>query len=273
MLAIIDGDVLAYQACRPRWEKKARIEDGVSYIQLDWDGKRIPLEWTKEEDKLYLQESWENFKKDLEELLEIVYADDFVSAVKGENNFRNLIMPSYKMNRHSDPNKQNQFVPIIRKLAVAEDLAIEAIDREADDLIRTWAEEARLHSKDYIVCSIDKDLRCIPGKHYIMNKKIFMDVSEEQALFNYYFQLLKGDQTDNIRGVPGVGDVKATRILNGCADEEEYQEAVVEQYMLAYGEDWHTQLLVNGRLLHIQKTHNDYFRVNEWPVVKALRGA
>ena len=50
-IAIIDGDVLCYQACKPRWEKKAKIQDGVSFIQLDDEGKRIPLEWTKEEDR------------------------------------------------------------------------------------------------------------------------------------------------------------------------------------------------------------------------------
>ena len=50
-IAIIDGDVLCYQACKPRWEKKVKIQDGMSFVSLDDDGKRIPLEFTKDEDR------------------------------------------------------------------------------------------------------------------------------------------------------------------------------------------------------------------------------
>jgi hypothetical protein len=65
MIAIIDGDVMAYLACRPRWEKKAETIDGVNYIHLDNDGKKKELEYTKDEDTEYLMESWDNFKKDI----------------------------------------------------------------------------------------------------------------------------------------------------------------------------------------------------------------
>jgi len=271
MLAIIDGDVLAYYACEARWKKKAKIEEGISYIQLDENGERIPLEFTKEEDREYLEESWLNFQEKLQELLETVYCEDYLMAVKGDFNYRNLLLPSYKMNRHKDPNKQNRFVPTLRKLAVAGDLAIAAHGMEADDLMRIWAEECRINGVDYIICSIDKDLRCIPGKHYLMHHKEVITVTEKQAIRHYYCQLLKGDPTDNVLGVPRVGEVKAEKILNACVNEEEYQEAVVEQYMIAYDGDWYEQLLVNGRMIHIMRHHNDYFDPKEWPVVQELR--
>ena len=86
MIAIIDGDVLCYQACKPRWEKKARIEDGISYVQLDEAGKRIPLEYTMDEDREYLKESWSNLQKDLETLL------DGLSALVG----REIMLQIYK---------------------------------------------------------------------------------------------------------------------------------------------------------------------------------
>jgi len=251
--------------------KKAKIEEGISYIKLDENGKRIPLEFTKEEDRYYLEESWDNFKKKLQELLDEVFCEEYLMAVKGENNYRNLIMPSYKMNRHTDPNKQNRFVPTLRKLAIAEDLAVAADGMEADDLIRIWAEEARAKDIDYVICSIDKDLKCIPGQHYSMKVKKLFTISEKEAIRHYYCQLLKGDPTDNVLGVPRVGEVKAERILNLCKDEEEYQEAVVEQYMLAYGDGWYEQLLVNGRMIHLMKHTNDFFNPAVWPVVRELR--
>jgi 5'-3' exonuclease len=274
MLAIIDGDVLAYQACPPRWEKKAVINDGVSQIRLDAKGQRIPLEFTAEEDRYYLEECWENFKVKLDELLSTVYCTEFLMAVKGQNNFRNLIYPDYKMNRHKDPNKQNKFVPDLRQLAVIEDLAVAADGREADDLLRIWAEEARAAKHDYIICSIDKDLKCIPGKHFNMKKDNtqIIEIDEEFALKFFYTQLLKGDPTDNILGVPRVGEVKAEKMLRFLNKEEDYQECVVEQYLTAYGDEWEEQLLINGRLLYLQKHRYDYFSLRDWPVVQALKG-
>jgi len=269
-LAIIDGDVLCYQACKSRWEKKARIQDGMSFVSLDDDGKRVPLEYTKEEDRRYLEESWENLKKNLKELLETIYCDDYLMAVKGPDNYRYLMYPEYKLNRHADPTKQNAFVPVLRKLAVAEDLAIESDGREADDVLRIWAEQAREAGDDYVICSIDKDLKCIPGKHWLMHKKEMIVVSEEDAMRHYYQQLLKGDPTDNIPGVPRVGEVKAAKILEPFSTEEEFQEMVVEQYMLAYGDDWKGYLLSNGKMIHLQKTPTEYFNFSSWPIISQI---
>jgi 5'-3' exonuclease len=273
MIAIIDGDVLCYQACLPRWEKKARIQDGFNYISLDEHGKKIPLEYTKEEDREYLEQSWERLKKDLQELLDTVFCTEYLMAVKGPGNYRNLMYPEYKLNRHADPTKQNMFVPVLRKLAVHEDLAIESDGREADDLMRIWAEQAMAAGDDYIICSIDKDLKCIPGKHYLMHKdkKHTIVVSPEEAMRHYYEQLLKGDPTDNIPGVPRVGDVKATKLLAPFSTEEEFQAQVVEQYLIAYGEDlWKDYLLSNAKMIHLQKNANDYFSFDNWPIVREL---
>jgi hypothetical protein len=269
-IALIDGDVLCYHACKPRWEKSSKVKDGQTFISLDDDGKRIPIEYTKEEDRKYLEDSWDNLQKDLNILLETVYCDNYLMAVKGDDNYRYKMYPEYKLNRHADPTKQNTFVPILRKLAAKQDLAIEATGREADDLLRIWAEQAREAGDDYIICSIDKDLRCIPGKHWLMHKKELIVVSEEQAMRHYYEQLLKGDPTDNIPGVPRVGEVKAAKILEECTVEEEFQEKVVEQYIIAYDDDWHSYLLSNGKMIHLQKTPSDYFNFQEWPIVKTL---
>lgn len=271
-IAIIDGDVLCYQACKPRWEKKAKIQDGVSFIQLDDEGKRIPLEWTKEEDRKYLEECWENLKIDLQNLLNGLYCEHYLMAVKGSGNFRNKLYPEYKLNRHADPTKQNAFVPVLRRLAVAEDLAIEATNFEADDLIRMWAQQATEAGDEYIICSIDKDLKCIPGKHYLMHKKEIIIISKEQATRHYYEQLLKGDPTDHIPGVPRVGEVKAEKILKPYESEFEFQEQVVDQYIQAYGDQWYDYLMSNGKMIYLSTTETDYFTCRNWPIVQELLG-
>ena len=269
-LAIIDGDVLCYHACKPRWEKKAKIKDGMSFVSLDDDGKRMSLEFTPEEDQEYLEESWENLKKDLTILLETIYCDEFIMAVKGPDNYRSFMYPEYKLNRHADPTKQNGFVPVLRKLAVREGIAIESVGREADDFIRIWAEEARMSEQDYIICSVDKDLRCISGRHWLMHKKELITVSDEDAIRFFYEQLLKGDPTDNIPGVPRIGEVKASKMLADLDTETDFQEAVASAYIQAYGDDWSSRLLSNGKMLYLQRNLNDYFTISHWPIVQEL---
>jgi len=274
-VAIIDGDVLCFIACKNRWEKKVPVilndnNELVSYVRLDSDGKRKPLEYTKDEDRKFLEESWDNFNKHLKTLLDMLYNPDYLMAVKGKDNYRNLLYPEYKNHRHRDPTKQNVFVPILRELAVAEDMAVAADGIEADDLIRIWAEQARSVGIDYIICSIDKDLKCIPGRHWDIKKNILLEISEEEARLNYYTQILKGDPTDNIMGVPGIGEVKAKKLLAGYANEEDLQRRVLEQYVAVYGKNWFHELVLNGRMIHIMRTYNDYFDPKQWPCVVEL---
>jgi DNA polymerase-1 len=180
------------------------------------------------------------------------------------------------MNRHGKPstNPAAEFVPSLRELAVFEGYAVPSDGREADDLLRTWANEARRAGKDYIICSIDKDLRCIPGKHYWMHfqpeKQMMLEISEEQAKRFYYEQLLKGDPTDNIPGVPRIGEVKASKIITACDTEAEMQEAVVEQYVIAYGDVWYDYFISNAKLIHLQNHYHDFFDCRHWPIIKEL---
>jgi 5'-3' exonuclease len=270
MLAIIDGDILCYFACKPRWQSKVDIKDGVNYFNIDANGKKVPLDYTRDEDIEYVDQTWKVWLDIFNSILESTYATDFVMGIKGEGNYRSVIYPDYKVHRNRKPDESNKFVPLLRKFAVAEDYAIPAHDREADDLIRIWAEESRYANKDFIICSVDKDLKCIPGKHFNMKTSVIEEVSEFQAMYNYYFQLIKGDQTDNIPGVPGVGEVKTTKCLLGCTTESDFQEAVVETYISNVGDSWKEWLLFNGKLIHIQRHFNDYFTLKDWKIVKEL---
>ena len=82
-----------------------------------------------------------------------------------------------------------------------------------------------------IICSIDKDLRNTPGWHYNWNKdEKPVWVSEEEATYNFYKQLLTGDRVDNIQGIPGIGPKKAEKILEECDSELGMYLAVHEAY-------------------------------------------
>jgi len=273
MLALVDGDVLCYMACKSRWKSKVPVTadaDGkmVTFKKLGPDGNMIPMTYTKEEDRAYLEDCWSNFKTMLKDVLESIYCDDYMMAVKGENNFRNMLFPEYKVHRHYDPTKQNAFVPILRQLAVAEDFAVEATGYEADDFLRMWAEECMSVGREYIICSIDKDLNCIPGLHRDLKKNITYEVSELDALKNYYVQLLRGDPTDNIQGIFGVGEVMARNLVSDCNTEDELKFTVMDMYHRVYKDDWKNQLLITGRMTHLLRHKEDFFSLNGWPEPK-----
>jgi 5'-3' exonuclease len=270
MKLIIDGDVLCYMACDPRWREKILKVNNVEYVSLEANGRIRPPEFTIEEDEAYLKKSWKNLQNDLQSLFDTFFTNDHLTAVKGPGNFRNLIYEDYKLNRHQDPQIANKFVPTLREMCVRQDIAVKATGREADDLMRIWAEQCRQTGEDYVICTIDKDLRCIPGKYYNMKNKTLEDISEIEALRHFYEQLLKGDPVDHIPGLPGVGPKRATSILSGAFCEEDFQEIVVANYLEKYGEDWYSYLLSNGKMLYLQKHPEDYFKL-DWDIVKELR--
>jgi len=256
MLLLIDGDVLAYMACKERKPPKGGFDENTSY--------------SLKEDEEYLEESWKNFLKLLDDICETHWSPDYLMAVKSSFNFRNLLYPDYKMNRHKDVSKANKFVPLIRKRAVEESLAIEAFNREADDFLRIWSYQAIAAGDAYTVVSIDKDLFCIPGKHYNPKTGLTRTIGHFEAKKHFYEQLLKGDNVDNIPGIPGIGPKKAEAALASCVNEHDMQESVVDMYINYYEERWYDMLLSNGKMLYLSKHYDDFFTISDWPVVAEI---
>lgn len=72
---------------------------------------------------------------------------------------------------------------------------------EADDAIAT---DMTLTGAYH--CGVDKDILQIAGKHYNYVKKEWITISEEEATLRLYRQILMGDTSDNIPGLPRVGE-------------------------------------------------------------------
>jgi hypothetical protein len=164
-------------------------------------------------------------KLNLEKIL--VHADKHQVFLTGKGNYRNEIAKQrpYKGNR--DKLHRPVHYDAIRAYLVEYWGAIVVEDEEADDRIAILAREAR--HEPILVCSIDKDLDQIPGKHYDFMKDVLYDVSEEQAEFVFYRQCLSGDSVDNIPGCFKVGHVKAEKILNDTP-KESWWNKIVETY-------------------------------------------
>ncbi len=80
---------------------------------------------------------------------------------KSENSFRRELYPPYKANRSEPPEDLIPQFPLMRAAVRAFGLVPIEQDRyEADDLIATYACQARERGADVLIISADKDLNC-----------------------------------------------------------------------------------------------------------------
>ena len=131
---------------------------------------------------------------------------------------------------------------------------------EADDEVAIRSIE---EGDDAIIVSNDKDLDMIPGKHYNWVKDIAYELDDREAIRNFHLQILTGDSTDNIPGIPGVGPATAAKLLEGCTKPGSLWGAVYRAYFDRYGhryDDNHTldeAVIEIARLLWIKRTRDN----------------
>lgn len=114
-------------------------------------------------------------------------------------------------------------------------------------------------TEDTIICSIDKDLLQIPGKHFNFVKQEFKEVTIENGIKHFYSQMVIGDRSDNIIGINGLGEKKTAKLLDPLNTEEELFDCVRK----LYNND--IRFLINGQLLWIWREYK-----NIWQPMKPL---
>jgi len=189
-----------------------------------------------------------------------IWADENFIYCGGKDNFRYKLCPDYKANRKEPPKDASLFRPLMERI-VEEGLAIPAHGMEADDMVRIKATECASLNQEFTVVHIDKDLDCIPGKHYNPRKQEFYEIDVDTADLLYWTQMLKGDPTDNLPGLPKIGPKKAEAMLKGVPMSRRKQR-VLAAYRAKYGRvDWKEKLLETANGIHILRSENDFFEV------------
>lgn len=134
-------------------------------------------------------------------------------ALTGSNNYRKALHPTYKAKRPEKPrywlDTRNAIIDYYGDNVLLHE------ELEADDMMGIYATS----NKNCIICTIDKDLKQIPGWHYSWEYSwgkgsypgddFPHEVSEADANKWLFVQLLAGDSTDGVRGIPGIGHKKA----------------------------------------------------------------
>lgn len=187
-------------------------------------------------------------KNKLTALLETLQATSFELHLTGKGNYRNDIatLSPYKGQR-AEVEKPVHF-QACREWYERQPQATVSSGEEADDTIGI-AQAASGYAN--IIATIDKDLDTVPGRHYNWAKELRYTVSPVLALYRFHLQMLTGDAADNIPGLPGVGPVRAEKILDGCREVPvEGWAAVCRAYTEAGRE---ADMLEVGRLLWIRR--------------------
>ena len=183
----------------------------------------------------------------LSEFLDNLYVELSVDEVwgylTGKGNFRNEIAVTapYKGTRIAAKPYHFQLLREYMERA----WGFEVVDGiEADDAL--GIESYRNEPDETIIVSIDKDLNMIRGHHYNFVKEEKYYVTEEDAIRNFYLQILTGDKVDNIIGLQGIGPVKSKKLLQDCTTELEMYKTVLKAY-----DGNEVRVLENARLLWI----------------------
>jgi hypothetical protein len=104
-------------------------------------------------------------------------------------------------------------------------------DLEADDAVGIMAEACNNSDEPFVIATGDKDLDQIPGIHYNFQKERLYNVGLEESVRFFFYQVLTGDATDSIDGLPGMGPAKANKVLAGCTTFDDMHKAVRNAYV------------------------------------------
>ena len=155
------------------------------------------------------------------------YHDSTVVVVfdaKGKT-FRDDMYDQYKANRPPMPDDLRVQIDPIHKIIDAMGLPILTIEGvEADDVIGTLAVEASAQAQPVIISTGDKDIAQLVNEYVTMVNTMTDTVLNSEGVRNKFgvppeliidYLALLGDKSDNIPGVPGVGEKTALGLLQG----------------------------------------------------------
>jgi len=142
--------------------------------------------------------------------------------------WREDVFPSYKRGRSNKP-KPTGYGPARDVVQGTFDTVLEA-RLEGDDVLGLLA-TGRFADDLTVVVSIDKDLLQVPGRLFNPDhpERGILEVTRDSAHRQHMLQALMGDRTDEYPGCPGMGPVRAGRLLD-AEEPSNWWGAIVQAY-------------------------------------------
>ncbi len=152
-----------------------------------------------------------------------------VAFDRPEPTFRHEMLPEYKAQREETPDILRQQMGLVREVLGALNIpVVEEAGYEADDLLATMAVAGAEHGDEVILVTGDRDIYQMvrdPHIRVLYNRRGVSDYAlydeagivertgVTPALYPQY-AALRGDPSDNLPGVPGVGEKTAAKLIN-----------------------------------------------------------
>lgn len=258
MIALIDTDLHRYQF------------GSVMVNHPFLDGEKVPASSRK---------VTELVGESIKEIIEATNADEYICVLSGKGNFRNDIAKQQEYKGNRDPSVGRPYhYDTIGDYIINNHPHVIVDGYEADDWMGITQ---RSDPEKYVIASRDKDMKCVFGWHYRFGcgeKQPPIPihwVTEDDSLRFFFYQMLVGDNTDNIPGCgkkeevmwggkmvmrrKGVGDKTAKKLLGEETDPNKLLEIISEQYKIVYGDCFEDVMLEQARLLYIGQRPDNLF--------------
>jgi 5'-3' exonuclease len=215
MILLVDADSLIFASCY----RKRETPDENPYFEK-------------------LSDASDKFNEQLMGIvnhLEDFYDIDKVIIFNGsKGNFRKLITKKYKANR-----KDAQIPPLLNEMhqwVKDNHNSVYGYGVETDDMVaRYWNDLSKEFGRDEVmIVSIDKDYKqfpCLMYNYHYKHKQV-LDISEDEALYNFYEQMIIGDSADNVNYFRGRGF--AEKYLADCKSHYQYTKRMYKLFKEEY---------------------------------------
>ena len=289
MIGLLDGDIVVFRcgfACeRTIWTLAWNKVDGKFTENKAFEYKKeatehldkvLPGKYSRVEDEDYtlyphkdlqpIEHAFQNVKTLVQRVADACALDpkfDLKVMFSAGKNYRHDIAKTrpYKGNRKVEhrPTYEQEIRAYMR-----ENYDCEVADNEeADDLL--GIAQTQYGPEESVIISLDKDLDQVPGLKYNWMHDVHYNVTPEQAYYNFHIQLMSGDSTDNIPGLPSIGPAKAAKALHGLETEQDQFAEVCRMYQIHSGiEDWQEYLVEQAQLLYIRRKPGEFWSMPSW---------
>ena len=160
------------------------------------------------------------------------------AAFEGAHSFRKKLFADYKANRTSLPDDLKVQFEYCRRITEAVGIAAFEVETyEADDVLGSIAVRMADMGHPVVIVTGDKDMTQLVDDRiriYDLAKNMWLDAAAVKKRLGVEptqvpdLLALLGDSSDNIPGVPGVGEKTAGKLLAACRTLEDISEAELE---------------------------------------------
>ena len=295
MKALIDGDIILYSCgfasqknthyvhakgggqCLADFFKKKEMKEWLEASGLSLDNVDVTTEVAADPVGICMS----NVDSSIASILQEVGTTEYTIFLTGKDNFREKVAVSHPYKGNRDKLHKPIHYEAIRYHLIKHHEAVVVDGQEADDamgiaqypgwhIYDTQYQDGSL--SETIICSIDKDMDMIPGWHFHTQKRTKYYVDKETALRWFHMQVLMGDAVDNIKGITGIGPVKAGDIVSRMDNGTMYEECLAHYNKAFEEESGRDRLHENMRLLWIRRYLNQPPPFPSWvPIEERLR--